>query len=163
MIPLQSRHKGETSPQSIATDKRKTCWQQPGTSQNTDLHFKRSSEGAVWGGHQTTRGQTQADGGHGRGSSGRVFTPCLNVSLPLTNAFILPSIIYLWIHQKKTQVHWLWPREIHHLRGRHKLELSLPFLLFLPPLLPISLSHKINNKKIVLNMHVGVFCVSTCR
>lgn len=27
--------------------------------------------------------------------------PCLNVSLPLTNAFILTSIIYLWIHQRK--------------------------------------------------------------
>lgn len=26
---------------------------------------------------------------------------CLNVSLPLTNAFILTSIIYLWIHQRK--------------------------------------------------------------
>lgn len=38
---------------SIATDKRKACWQCAGTSQNTDLHFKSAK------GHHTPRGHAQ--------------------------------------------------------------------------------------------------------
>lgn len=44
MILLQRWYKGDTGPHSIAADKRKTCWQAPGTSWNTDLHFKQPSE-----------------------------------------------------------------------------------------------------------------------
>lgn len=57
--------------------------------------------GRCEGATKRRRARLRLIGGHGRGGSGRVFTPCLNVSLPLTNAFILPSIIYLWIHQRK--------------------------------------------------------------
>ncbi len=70
--------------------------------------------------------------------------PCLNASLPFTNAFILTSIIYLWIHQRKPRCTDCGQEKFITFVGRYKLAFSVPFLLFLPPFLPIpnTLSHK---------------------
>ncbi len=67
--------------------------------------------------------------------------PCLNASLPFTNAFILTSIIYLWIHQRKPRCTDCGQEKFITFVGRYKLAFSVPFLLFLP--IPNTLSHKI--------------------